>query len=256
MHTTKFFFRGCFIFFLCSAARVFSQQPADGVPAEFVEVKELIPSIVLDLRYASPHNFIGRPIDGYEAAKCYLTREATLALKEVQTELEPFGLSLKIYDAYRPQRAVNHFVRWAKNLADTTMKREFYPAVEKKYLFRDGYIAERSSHSRGSTVDITIVPVPTPKQETYAPGDTLCPCTRPAARRFKDNSLDMGAGYDCFDPLSWTANNAVSAQQRANRLLLKSVMEKHGFGNYPKEWWHFTLKNEPFPDTYFDFVIR
>ncbi len=167
-----------------------------------------------------------------------------------------FSLSLKIYDAYRPQRAVTHFVKWAKVLSDTSMKREFYPVVHKKNLFKEGYIAAKSGHSRGSTVDLTIVPLPLPKQESYTPGQKLCPCTQTADRRFKDNSLDMGTGYDCFSVLSWTENKSLTAQQRANRLLLKSVMEKYGFKNYSREWWHFTLKDEPFPDTYFDFIIQ
>ncbi len=237
-------------------AALAAELPATSVPDDFVNVTELIPSIVLDLRYFSSHNFIGQRIDGYKAPKCYLTKEAAFALKTVQEELLLMGLSLKIYDAYRPQRAVDHFVRWAKNLSDTTMKREFYPTVEKKHLFRDGYIASRSGHSRGSTLDLTIVPLPLPAQENYSPGDSLCECHKPAAKRFKDNSLDMGTGYDCFHEFSHTANPKISAQQRANRLLLKTLMEKYGFRNYSKEWWHFTLRNEPFPDTYFDFVIE
>lgn len=166
------------------------------------------------------------------------------------------GLSLKIYDAYRPQRAVDHFVRWAKDLSDTLMKAAFYPDVEKSRLFAEGYIASRSGHSRGSTVDITIVPLPASPPSAYSPGDSLCDCRAQLSRRFPDNSLDMGTAWDCFDPLSHTANPEIGGQQRANRLLLKTLMEKHGFRNYEKEWWHFTLVNEPFPDTYFDFVVE
>ncbi|KAA3620235.1 MAG: D-alanyl-D-alanine dipeptidase [Calditrichaeota bacterium] len=225
------------------------------VSSGFINVKDSIPSIILDVRYYGSHNFIGKPIAGYKSPKCFLTNEAAQALKKVQKEVLRFNLSLKIYDAYRPQRAVNHFVAWAKNLADTSMKREFYPTVEKQYLFRDGYIAEKSSHSRGSTVDLTIVPLPVPLQDEYIAGAELCECTLPAAKRFKDNSLDMGTGYDCFDSMSWTASEHVPAQQRAYRLLLKTLMEKHGFKNYSKEWWHFTLNDEPFPNTYFDFII-
>lgn len=234
----------------------FVQEKENKLPASFVNVKEIIPSIMLDLRYYSEHNFVGKRINGYQAEKCILTREAAEALKKVQGELLPFNFSLKIYDAYRPQRAVNHFVEWAKNLADTSMKREFYPTVEKKHLFRDGYIASKSSHSRGSTVDLTIVSLPLKSQEKYAKGDRLCECTKPANQRFGDNSLDMGTGYDCFDTRSWTADSRLNENQRANRLLLKTLMEKHGFKNYNKEWWHFTLRDEPFPETYFDFVIE
>jgi D-alanyl-D-alanine dipeptidase len=174
----------------------------------------------------------------------------------VQKDLEPYSLSLKIYDCYRPQRAVNHFVRWATEIENTKTKKEFYPTVDKRNLFKDGYIDSKSGHSRGSTVDLTIVPSPVPIQPQYSPGQKLYECYLPAAKRFPDNSIDMGTGFDCFDELSHTANTNIGRQQKINRLLLKSLMEKHGFRNYDKEWWHFTLKNEPFPDTYFDFVIE
>lgn len=225
-------------------------------PAEFVDIQQIIPDILIDLRYATSYNFVGKPIDGYRAPVCYVTRSTAEALREVQKELAPMGLSLKIYDAYRPQRAVDHFVRWAKDLSDTLMKAAFYPDVEKSRLFAEGYIASRSGHSRGSTVDITIVPLPASPPSAYSPGDSLCDCRAQLSRRFPDNSLDMGTAWDCFDPLSHTANPEIGGQQRANRLLLKTLMEKHGFRNYEKEWWHFTLVNEPFPDTYFDFVVE
>jgi D-alanyl-D-alanine dipeptidase len=225
-------------------------------PAEFVDIQQIIPDILLDLRYATSYNFVGKPIDGYRAPVCYVTRSTAEALREVQKELAPMGLSLKIYDAYRPQRAVDHFVRWAKDLSDTLMKAAFYPDVDKSRLFAEGYIASRSGHSRGSTVDITIVPLPASPPSAYSPGDSLCDCRAQLSRRFPDNSLDMGTAWDCFDPLSHTANPEIDGQQRANRLLLKTLMEKHGFRNYEKEWWHFTLVNEPFPDTYFDFVVE
>ncbi len=221
-----------------------------------MDVKEVIPSIVLDIRYDTPHNFIGRPIRGYLAPKCYLTREAASALKEVQEELRAFSLSLKVYDCYRPQRAVDDFVEWAKDISDTKMKKEFYPFVNKKNLFKDGFIASRSGHSRGSTVDLTVVPVPVPEQERYVDGQRLCGCDLPEGKRFRDNSIDMGTGFDCFSEQSWTDSNQIGPQRRANRLLLKTLMEKHGFKNYDKEWWHFTLRKEPFPDSYFDFVIK
>ncbi len=221
----------------------------------FVDVGEYIPSVVMDIRYFGPHNFVGERIDGYNAPKCLLTREAAEALKRVQADLGKFSLSLKIYDCYRPQRAVNHFVRWAKDIGDTRTKKEFYPTVDKSRLFADGYIAERSGHSRGSTLDLTIVPVPVPEQEAYHPGRELSACFLPASDRFRDSSIDMGTGFDCFHTLAHTANKEVGPVQRANRLLLKTLMERQGFVNYDLEWWHFTLKNEPFPNTYFDFPI-
>lgn len=225
-------------------------------PEGFVDVKEIIPSVILDIRYFTPHNFVGERIEGYNAPRCILTKKAALALSNVQKELERFNLSLKIYDCYRPQRAVGHFVRWAKDIKDTRMQEEFYPTVDKRNLFKDGYIAERSSHSRGSTVDLTIVPVPVPEQEEYKTGQRLYPCFLPAEKRFKDNTIDMGTGFDCFHELSHTANPKIGVMQRANRLLLKSLMERYGFQNLSLEWWHYTLKDEPFPDTYFDFVIE
>jgi D-alanyl-D-alanine dipeptidase len=190
------------------------------------------------------------------APKCYLTKEAVQALAEVQKDLEPYSLSLKIYDCYRPQRAVNHFVRWATEIENTKTKKEFYPTIDKRNLFKDGYIDSKSGHSRGSTLDLTIVPSPAPAQPQYSPGQKLYECYLPAAKRFSDNSIDMGTGFDCFHELSNTANANIGHQQKINRLLLKSLMEKHGFRNYDKEWWHYTLKNEPYPDTYFDFVIE
>ena len=229
---------------------------ADRIPDGFVDIREVIPSVILDIRYFGPHNFIGERIDGYKAPKCLLTQKAAVALAGVQNDLSPFSLSLKIYDCYRPQRAVNHFVRWAKAIDDTRTKREFYPQVDKRNLFRDGYIDSKSGHSRGSTVDLTIVQVPVPRQEDYKPGQTLYECYRPASQRFKDNSLDMGTGFDCFDERAHTENPTIGPEQKKNRLLLKTLMEKYGFRNYEKEWWHYTLKDEPYPDMYFDFEIR
>lgn len=226
------------------------------IPAGFVEIREVAPSIILDLRYYSSHNFTGTRIQGYNQPKCYLTVPAAEALRRVQAELIKDSLSLKIYDGYRPQRAVDHFVAWARILSDTLMKREFYPNVDKANLFSAGYIASRSSHSRGSTVDVTLVRLPVRPQEDYSPDKDLCDCTRPRGERFGDNSIDMGTGYDCFHEWSWTASLFVGAEQQANRMLLKKVMEKHGFRNYDREWWHYTLSREPFPETYFDFAIE
>jgi zinc D-Ala-D-Ala dipeptidase len=205
------------------------------LPDGFVYVETVIPNIKTELRYFTDDNFIGRPIDGYLKPRCILTKEAAAALKKAQEELNTFGLGLKIYDAYRPKRAVDHFVRWAKDLQDTKMKDSYYPNVEKKNLFHDGYIAKKSSHSRGSTVDLTIISV----QESEANTD-----------------IDMGTTFDLFDTRSWPNDLSIPANQRAHRLLLQMIMKKHGFESYPKEWWHFTLKNEPYPDTYFDFPIE
>lgn len=240
-----------FIFFLTLSVQLFSQN----IPEGFVEIREVIPDIILDLRYLTNHNFLGVPVEGYKSEKCFITKKAADSLAKVQAELKRFGLSLKIYDAYRPQRAVNHFVRWAKDLSDTLTKKEFYPTIDKSKLFEDGYIAEKSGHSRGSTIDLTIIPIPLPYQPAFDVNDQ-CECFESIDKRFKDNSIDMGTGYDCFNVHSHTENPELTPQQRANRLLLKSLMDKYGFKNLPEEWWHFTLRNEPFPTTYFDFEIE
>lgn len=244
------------IIFACQLLLAIDCPSESRMPDFFVDVEAQIPSIVLDIRYYGPHNFIGERIEGYNAPKCILTREAAAALANVQKELEAQSLSLKVYDCYRPQRAVDHFVRWAKDINATKTKKEFYPTIKKSDLLRKVYIDTRSGHSRGSTVDITIVSLPAPGQASYKPGDPLHECFLPAGKRFQDNSLDMGTGFDCFHALSHTANSKIGKKQMRNRLLLKRIMEKHGFKNYEKEWWHFTLRGEPFSKTYFDFVIE
>jgi zinc D-Ala-D-Ala dipeptidase len=225
-------------------------------PKDMVDIDKAIPSVLLDIRYYGPHNFVGEKIVGYQAPKCLITRAAAESLAKVQAELKEMSLTVKIYDCYRPQRAVDHFVRWAQDIGDKRTKEEFYPTVDKPNLFRDGYIAEKSGHSRGSTVDLTIVPLPVPKQDTYTPGQPLVTCFSSADKRFGDNSIDMGTGFDCFHDMSHPGNLTVGHQQRANRLLLKSLMDKYGFKNYDQGWWHFTLRDEPYPDTYFDFPVE
>ncbi|MFH1913795.1 MAG: M15 family metallopeptidase [Pseudomonadota bacterium] len=203
-----------------------------GLPEGFCHADEAVPGVVLDVRYFTSHNFVGVPVDGYEAPRVILTVQAARALAGVQQTLARFGLGLKVFDGYRPQRAVDHFVRWAENLDDTRMKAEFYPDVDKANLFRDGYIAAKSGHSRGSTVDLTIIDAATGKP------------------------LDMGTAFDFFGPPSWPDSPAMAAQVRANRALLQGIMISHGFRPLAEEWWHFTLEDEPFPDTYFDFPVR
>ena len=202
------------------------------LPIGFVHVQDEIPDMVVELRYYGNYNFVGRHIDGYYKDRLVLTEEAAKALKKVQKDLRSRGLSLKVFDGYRPQRAVNHFMRWANDLNDTINKCIFYPNVQKKNLFRDGYIATRSGHSRGSTVDLTIIDA-----KTKIP-------------------LDMGSKFDFFGHKSWVNYDGITKKQKRNRQLLQHVMLKHGFRNYPREWWHFTLKKEPFPYDYFDFPIR
>ena len=207
-------------------------QQRHALPDGFVYVDEAIPEIVVELKYTTDDNFVGQPIDGYRHEHAILSAPAATALAEVQATLQPFGLGLKVFDAYRPQRAVDHFVRWGQDLDDQRTKSDFYPDVAKEDLFEEGYIAARSGHSRGSTVDLTIV--------------------------YRDVSgaaheLDMGSSYDFFGPISWPDSPSVTARQRANRALLQQVMITHGFTYYAREWWHFTLADEPYADTYFDF---
>jgi len=202
------------------------------LPKGFVYVTDYIPDITLELRYFCSDNFIGTNIDGYEAEKCILTLPATLALQKVQAALKEKNLGIKVFDAYRPQRAVDHFRRWARDLNDTLMKQEYYPDVAKKDLFRLEYIATKSRHSSGSTVDLTIIDLKTKKE------------------------LDMGSGFDFFGKISWVSYQNLTKEQLHNRALLQEVMKQHGFRNYPQEWWHFTLRGEPYRDQYFDFPVR
>jgi len=203
-----------------------------GLPDGFVYLDEIIPSIKLDMRYCTANNFTGKPVDGYLKPRCIISRPAAAALKEVQDELLPFGLSLKVYDAYRPQMAVNDFIRWAADVNDEKTKAQYYPDVDKANLFKDGYIARKSGHTRGSTVDLTIVILPD--------------C----------NELDMGSSFDFLGPVSWPDSRLVTSEKRAHRLLLRTLMIKHGFNPYSKEWWHFSLANEPYPDKYFNFPVQ
>ena len=199
-------------------------------PPSFADAAAVIPDLVVDMRYFGAANFVGTRVDGYEAPVCLLTHQAVTALAAVQRDLRPRGLGLKVFDCYRPVRAVRHFVRWARD-PDTGTKAEFYPHVAKGNLFREGYIASRSGHSRGSTVDLTLVTLPG--------GD----------------ELDMGTPFDFLSPQSGQGGR-VSAEARANRKLLADAMRARGFIPYDKEWWHFTLRNEPFPNSYFDFPVR
>ena len=208
------------------------QERKSLTPDGFVSVADRVPGLIEDMRYHTADNFVGAPVDGYEAPICLLTVEAADALAGVQAKLAGFGLGLKAFDCYRPARAVAHFGRWARELEDQSTKPVYYPNVEKSELFKLGYIAEKSGHSRGSTMDLTIIDLATLEE------------------------IDMGSPFDLFDPLSWPSDPRPTAQQRANRAFLKSLMAAHGFKGLKEEWWHFTLIDEPYPETYFDFVIR
>ncbi|TCP26775.1 D-Ala-D-Ala dipeptidase VanX [Tenacibaculum skagerrakense] len=202
------------------------------LPKGFSYVKDFAPSIQKELRYCSHNNFMGVPVDGYEEPVLITSTKTAIALAKVQKELVKKGLSLKVFDAYRPQTAVNHFVRWARIPDDTLTKKQYYPDVNKRHLFKLGYIATKSGHSRGSSVDLTIVHIAT------------------------NTELDMGSPYDFFGVISHPDYKNLTKQQKANRYLLRKVMVANGFRPYKNEWWHFTLNNEPFPKTYFDFPIK
>ena len=199
--------------------------------AMLIDAATVVPGLITDIRYAGSHNFVGRPIDGYRAPHCLLTQPAANTLAVVARDVATRGLIIKAFDCYRPTRAVADFVRWARDPRDQAAKAEFYPEVDKRTLFRDGYIASHSGHSRGSTIDLTLA-------------------------RSDGSELDMGTPFDFFSPRSWTAASNVSAEQHANRMRLAAAMQRHGFRGYPKEWWHFTLRSEPFPATYFDLPVQ
>ena len=232
-----------------------AERSGPKAPEEFVALGDVDPTILQEVRYFTPHNFVGEPVDGYRQPVCLVTRDTAKALHRAQKAFLKRGHTLKVYDCYRPQRAVDHFVRWAKDLDDERMKAEFYPRVEKNRLFEDGYIAEKSGHSRGSTVDLTVVKLPAKPTRPYEPGEPLVDCAAPQSERFPDNSVDAGTGFDCFDTLSHTEDPRIRGEQRANRQYLKTTLEKAGFTNLPEEWWHYTLTKETFPDTYFDFPV-
>lgn len=200
--------------------------------SDFVLISDVVPDVIFEIRYYSTYNFVGDRIDGYEEPLAFLTKEAANALKEVSDELVSMGYRLKIYDAYRPQKAVTHFENWAKDLDDTRMKEYFYPELNKDVLFELGYIDAHSGHSRGSTVDLTLFDMTTEKE------------------------VDMGGTFDYFGELSHPDYTGITEEQYNNRMILREVMVKHGFRPLPEEWWHFTLENEPYPDTYFTFPVN
>jgi D-alanyl-D-alanine dipeptidase len=235
-----------------------SALPGDFLPRGFVYLRDTDPTIVEDIRYAGYHNFVGRPINGYRAAECILSDRAANALKAVQGMLAEKKLSLIVWDCYRPKRAVDDFLQWSKDPTHAEMKAEFYPRTDKQRLFALGYLATRSAHSRGSTVDLGLVPIsfspPLVPLPALKPA-TLKPCFSPKGERFEDGTIDLGTGYDCLDVFGSTSNASVGEVARRNRQTLKSYMVKAGFRPYAREWWHFELIDEPFNRQGFDFEI-
>lgn len=212
---------------------LWAQQKKETYPPEgFVYIHKAIPHVEYEIRYAGEHNFTGEKITGYLKPVALLSQEAADALKKVQETVKKQGYHLKIFDAYRPQQAVNHFIAWAKDPEATCMKDEFYPEVDKADLFRLDYIASRSGHTRGSTIDLTLVETTTGKE------------------------LDMGSLYDFFGKISHHGTKTLTNEQKANRAILKNAMRIHGFRALATEWWHYSLQDEPYPDTYFDFPVK
>lgn len=226
-----------------------------SAPAGWVDLSTVDPTILVEIRYHGPHNFLGRPVAGYLEPLCVLPVATAEALHRVQAAALAEGYSLKVYDCYRPARAGRDFVAW-RDTPDQTTKTEFYPSLTKGQLFSQGFVGGgATSHSSGSAVDLTLVRLPAAPQRPYVPGEPLVPCTAPAGERFPDNSVDMGTGYDCFDGLSHTLDSRITGQARDNRLRLRRLMESGGFVNYSAEWWHYDLANPPYPGQYFDFPV-
>jgi zinc D-Ala-D-Ala dipeptidase len=226
-----------------------------ALPKGFVYLRDIDPTIVHDIRYAGSHNFVGRPIRGYLAAECILSVSAANALETVQRMLAEKKLSLIVWDCYRPKRAVEDFLQWSKDSTHSEMKTEFYPRTDKEKLFALGYLATRSAHSRGSTVDLGIVPTAFSSAPPPNSSQPQKACTLPKGERFEDGTLDFGTGYDCLDVLGNTSNALVGGIALHNRQTLKSSMKAAGFRPYAREWWHFELINEPFHRGGFDFEV-
>lgn len=224
-----------------------------GLPQGFVYVDTINKSIQQQIRYNSSENFIGTVIDGYLASRAIMTEKAAQALSNVQDECLSEGFCLVIYDSYRPQKAVNHFSRWSKDPTDNKTKDVYYPTIDKKNVFDLGYIAEKSGHSRGSTVDLSIISTSNVLKEPELTWRTLEDGT--VVSFLDDNTVDMGSSFDLMDEVSAHASIRVNTKQRENRAFLLSKMQKHGFIMLDEEWWHYTLKDEPFPNTYFDFDV-
>lgn len=228
--------------------------PASRLPEGFVYLRDIDASIAQDMRYAGTDNFIGRPLPGYGTAECILRRDVALLLKRVQDDLRNARRSLKVYDCYRPTRAVRAMARWSSEREAGTTQR-FYPALSKRDLFSSGYISPRSMHSAGTAVDLTLIPA-NAGAPRFDPAARYGACTAPAAERAPDNSLDMGTGFDCFDTRSYTRNPMINSNQRQNRETLRAAMTRHGFKNYFREWWHYYVGDVHAPAALHDFPIE
>jgi D-alanyl-D-alanine dipeptidase len=227
---------------------------ADAMPAGFVYLRDVDPTIQQDMRYAGGNNFTGNTVPGYGAAECVLVRQAADALKAVQADVKAKGFTLRVYDCYRPTVAVAAFVAWSKVRDDPKAKAAWYPNLNKAELFPE-YIATRSGHSRGATLDLTLAPLAEAATMPSAEAAKPRACTAPQQGHAPDGSLAMGTSFDCFDVKANTAAPGLTPEERDDRAMLVEAMQARGFKNYAKEWWHFTFEPEPYPETYFDFPI-
>jgi D-alanyl-D-alanine dipeptidase len=233
------------------AAATVSQVSAQTLPDDFVYLRDIDPTIIQDIRYATSNNFVGRPLAGYQAGECIVKREVGLRLKAIQAELAKRKLSLKMFDCYRPHRASVDMVRWSRDPHDNGHR--FNPDINKRDLFRLGYIASYSQHSTGAALDLTLVDLAADNSAVFDPAKTYADCTAPVDKRAPEGSIDMGTGYDCTDPKGHTRSNAITPEQRHWREVLISAMARQGFVNYSKEWWHFSLPGAAGPA--YDFPI-
>jgi zinc D-Ala-D-Ala dipeptidase len=239
-------------FFLLALTSSFAAAK-EPLPEGFVYLRGVDPTIAQDIRYASANNFTGRPLPGYSAPECVLRREVAEALKRVQTDLVSSRLGLKVYDCYRPVRAVHAMYAWASDGSNGRATKRFFPALDKRTLFASGYIAMRSAHSTGTAVDLTLIKLPAASVAPFDSTAAYGSCIGPAAERAPDNSLDMGTGFDCFDVKSHTANTSISPDARQWRAMFVAAMRKRDLKNYFREWWHFSYGTAP--SRVYDFPI-
>jgi D-alanyl-D-alanine dipeptidase len=231
--------------------------PASGrdmLPPGFVYLRDIAPDIAQDIRYATSDNFTGRPLPGYGAAECVLRRETAEALRRVEADLAPDSLGLKVYDCYRPTRAVRAMAAWSRDGSNAEQTKRFYPALNKRDLFALGYIASQSRHSTGTTVDLTLIKLPAQTVLRFDPTAHYGSCAGPVSRRAPDNSIDMGTSFDCFDVRSHGASSALAPEQRHWRRVLQMAMRHRGFSSYFREWWHYSFSGAADPRDY-DFAI-
>lgn len=241
---------------LFTCCTIFYSAVGCALPEGFVYLKDVDATIIQEIRFADTHNILDRPAEGYKSNQCILTRQAAVALSKVQKELRQSNKSIKVYDCYRPQSAVNDMISWGNHPLESTTQKEFFPSLSKKELISQDYLEVKSSHTRGSAVDLTLVRIPVKPTTKYFPGQKVAACNASKAKRIKDKSLDMGTGINCFDKKSRFHDSNVSQEVRYNRDDLRQLMEKQGFVSSDIKWWHFVLANEPYPNQYFNFDVQ